>query len=376
MIPQASPRASYLAHKDEIDAAVARVLAGGQYITGFETIGFEKEFGEYLGGLEVIGTGSGTEAIHLALRALGIGNGDVVITVSQTAGATVTAIELAGAIPALVDIHPRSFTIATNTLEESVAQFRCVYGDRLKAIIVVHLYGNPADMIKVKEISSRERLLVIEDCAQAHGASIDHQKVGTWGDIAAFSFYPTKNLAAAGDGGAVATANRQIAEKARMIHEYGWKERYVSFIPGMNTRLDELQAAILRVKLKYLDVENSRRRKIAEMYSELLPEGSVITPQVTKSSYHVYHQYVIRTQKRDELRKFLEANSIQTGIHYPLPVHLQPAYKQRLLTNGPLSVTESVCHEILSLPVFPQLTDEQVLRVGQTILEWTRDAKS
>jgi dTDP-4-amino-4,6-dideoxygalactose transaminase len=227
----------------------------------------------------------------------------------------------------------------------------------------------------VKDVARRHGLLVIEDAAQAHGASIDDRKVGNWGDIAAFSFYPTKNLSAIGDGGAVATANAVFAEKARMIREFGWKERYVSALPGMNTRLDELQAAILRVKLKYLDQANNRRRKIASMYNKILSGLPVSTPSTREKYHHVYHQYVVRSHMRDDLRDFLGRNSIQAGIHYPLPVHLQPAYKGRILLNNSLDVTERICGEILSLPVYPELSDEQVSRIGESIVEWSKQAK-
>jgi dTDP-4-amino-4,6-dideoxygalactose transaminase len=372
IIPQANPRANYFAHKQEIDAAVADVLNSGQFISGRHLLEFEREFGDYLGGVEVIGAGSGTEAINLALRAADIGQDDVVVTVSHTAGATVTAIELAGATPVLVDVDAASFTIDTNTLEDKIERLKSAYAERLKAILVVHLYGQAADIETVRRICERHGLLLIEDCAQAHGASTGNKRAGTLGDIAAFSFYPTKNLSAMGDGGAVVTGNAAMAQKARMIREYGWKDRYVSTVPGMNTRLDELQAAILRVKLKYLEAENSRRRTIASMYDEILSGSAILTPHVRNDCHHVYHQYVIRTEKRDDLRNFLTVNSIQTSIHYPLPVHLQPAYKNRIPLGDSLQVTERLAREILSLPVYPELTNQQVERIGEAILGWSK----
>ena len=293
-IPQTDPRANYLAHKDEIDAAIAAVLAGGRYILGEQVAAFEREFAAYLGAgstegaTHAIGVGSGTDALHLALRACGIGPGDRVFTVSHTAVATVAAIELAGATPVLVDIDPATFTMDPNRLEEAVRRDEGGNSSNVKrhssivtrhsAIIPVHLYGHPADMAAILEIARRYDLWVIEDCAQAHGATIDGQKTGTFGDIAAFSFYPTKNLGALGDGGAVVTSDPALAEQTRLLREYGWRERYVSAIPGLNSRLDELQAAILRVKLRYLDAENARRRALAAEYDRLLADSSVRTP--------------------------------------------------------------------------------------------------
>ncbi|MCI0415647.1 DegT/DnrJ/EryC1/StrS family aminotransferase [bacterium] len=370
-IPQANPGASYHAHRAEIDHAVAAVLAGGRYIVGNEVTSFEREFGDYLGAPSVVGAGSGTEALHLALRACGIGREDAVITVSHTAGATVTSIELAGAIAVLVDVEPRTFTIDTNQLEDAIKRFRDKFQKHLKAIVPVHLYGKPADMKAILDIARRFDLLVIEDCSQSHGASIGSQKTGTWGDLAIFSFYPTKNLGAMGDGGAVIAADKKMDETLRMVREYGWKERYVSEVPGMNTRLDELQAAILRVKLKYLDSENARRRQIARQYNEMLNGSGLILPEIAEGS--VFHQYVIRTQQRDELKDALYRAGIHTSIHYPLPVHLQPAYRDRvLLDHRGLPTTENICREILSLPIYPQLADEQVQRVGAMIAEWCK----
>ncbi len=375
LIPQANPGASYHAHRKEIDQAVTSVLAGGKYILGNEVTSFEREFGDFLGMPNVVGTGSGTEALHLSFRACGIGPEDGVITVSHTAVATAAAIELAGAIPILVDVDPRTFTMDANLLEDAVKRFRERFQRHLRAIVPVHLYGNPADMNAIVEIARRFDLLVIEDCSQSHGASIGSKKTGTWGDLAVFSFYPTKNLGSMGDAGAVITADKKMAERLRELREYGWKQRYVSERPGLNTRLDELQASILRVKLKYLDSDNNRRQQIASMYDEMLTGTTLITPQITKGTRSVYHQYVIRLKERDALRDYLDRNAIQTSIHYPVPVHLQPAYRDRIpMDYRGLPETENICREILSLPMYPQLTDEQVRRVGQTIAEWSKGA--
>jgi dTDP-4-amino-4,6-dideoxygalactose transaminase len=397
-IPQTDPRANYLAHEDEIDAAIAAVLAGGRYILGEQVVGFEREFAAYLGAgsavgaTHAIGVGSGTDALHLALRACGVGPGDRVFTVSHTAVATVAAIELAGATPVLVDIDPATFTMDPNRLEvavrtedggrktgdagsaasnvkrqTSVVGRRSSVVRRRSAIIPVHLYGHPADLAAILEIAQRHDLWVIEDCAQSHGAMIDGRRTGTFGDIAAFSFYPTKNLGALGDGGAVVTSDPALAEQTRLLREYGWRERYVSAIPGLNSRLDELQAAILRVKLRYLDAENARRRALAAEYARLLADSSVRTPITRPGVSHVFHQYVIRSGRRDALQAYLRSQGIGTLIHYPAPVHVQPAYAGRISIGEGLPHTEAAAREILSLPMFPELGGEQVRQVAKAI---------
>jgi dTDP-4-amino-4,6-dideoxygalactose transaminase len=372
LLLSADPRASYLAHKEAIDRAIHRVLDSGWYILGREVEAFEREFGGYIGASEAIGVASGTDALHLALRACGIGPGDGVLTVSHTAVATVAAIELAGADAVLVDVDPASFTMDPNRLEDAIKTYEGGRGGsragRLKAIIPVHLYGHPADMAAIMDIGRRYGLYVIEDCAQSHGAAIRGRKTGAWGDLAAFSFYPTKNLGALGDGGAVVTNDPGLAGKVRLIREYGWRERYSSDVPGMNSRLDELQAAVLRVKLQHLDRENARRRELAEIYNTLLSPTLVVRPQSSPSVDHVYHQYVIRSSRRDDLRAFLKMHSISTLIHYPVPVHLQRAYQDRIrIGEGGLRETEQACGEILSLPIHPQLSDTEIGRVGQLI---------
>lgn len=371
-IPQTNPGASYLAHRAEIDEAVKQVLESGWYISGAQVLAFEREFAHYLGVLHTIGVGNGTDALELSLRACDIGPGDAVFTVSHTAVATVAAIELTGATPVLVDIDPATFTISPADLETALKNCRA---GRPRAVIPVHLYGRPADLPAILEIAARYNLYVIEDCAQAHGALFQNRQAGSWGDLATFSFYPTKNLGALGDGGAIVTSNQALAERARQLREYGWRERYISELAGMNSRLDELQAAILRVKLRYLDEENARRQTIAHQYQSLLAHTDLILPAPQSQSSHVYHQYVIRTRQRDALKEFLKAHNIGSLIHYPLPVHLQPAYQNRTaLSAGGLPGTEKICGEILSLPMYPQLTDEQVNEVGQTILHWLEQA--
>jgi len=375
------PLAGYLAHKEEIDSAISRVLASGWYILGREVEAFEKDFAAYIGARHAVGVGSGTDALEIALSACDIGSGDGVITVSHTAVATIAAIERAGFVPVLVDIDHRTFTIDPNRLEDAVKTYgqgqRATANGRLKAIIPVHLYGAPADMPAIVDIARRYDLFVIEDCAQSHGASIQGRKTGTWGELAAFSFYPTKNMGAFGDGGSVVGNNDELTRRVRLLREYGWRERYVSELPGVNSRLDEIQAAILRVKLKYLDAENGRRRQLARLYNAMLATTGLILPQTVRDADHVYHQYVVRSRRRDDLRQFLKENAVETAVHYPMPVHLQPAYRGRLVIGpGGLQNTEQVCREILSLPMHPQMTDEQAHRVSDLIIRWHERTKS
>ena len=351
-----NPRKQYEAHRAEIDVAVKRVLESGRYILGEEVNAFEREFASYVGVRHAVGVGSGTEALHLALSACGIGEGDEVITVAHTAVATVAAIELCGATPVFVDIEPDYFTLDANQLENAITS-------RTKAIIPIHLYGQPADLAAIVSVAQQHGLRVIEDCAQAHGATYRGKRVGSWGDIACFSFYPTKNLGAIGDGGAVVTNDLELAEKVRHLREYGWSERHISSIRGWNSRLDELQAAILRVKLQFLDSDNKQRRRIAALYDELLGESDLIPPRRRPDATHVFHLYVVRSDARDDLLAQLRANGIGAVVHYPVPVHLQPAYAGRLPGSDQLPNTERVAKEILSLPIYPELTDAEVQKV-------------
>ncbi len=363
------PLANYLAHAGEIDQAVRRVLGSGRYILGQETAAFEREFAGYLGAGHAVGAGNGTDALHLALKACGIEVGDGVITVSHTAVATVAAIELAGALPILADIDPATYTMSPLSLERVL---ETAAGRRARVVIPVHLYGHPADMDGIGEIAGRRGLMVIEDCAQAHGATLHGRRLGCFGRAAAFSFYPTKNLGAMGDGGAMVTADLAVAERARSLREYGWRERYVSATGGgFNTRLDELQAAILRVKLPYLDEENERRRALAAVYRQGLAGKGIALPETRPDATHVYHQYVVRTGRRDSLRAFLRENGVETGIHYPVPVHLQPAYVGRLASDpAGLPQTEQAAREVLSLPMHPHLTDGTVRQVYALVSDW------
>ncbi len=368
IIYPADPHAGYLAHKTEITAAIARVLESGRYILGAECTAFENEWAEYLGVAHAIGVGNGTDALELALRALGVGAGDFVITTSNTAVATVAAIELAGALPLLVDVDEDTLTLSPKRLQEALAQDG---SGRIKAIMPVHLYGQPADMPAIMSIAASHGLRVIEDCAQAHGAEIDGRKVGTFGEVAAFSFYPTKNLGALGDGGAVVTNDDKLGEHMRELRTYGWRERYISEHPGMNSRLDELQAAVLRVKLRHLDVENRRRRQIARRYDDSLGSfANILLPKPAPNIRHVYHQYVMRLADRDRLRMYLESRQIGTAVLYPMPIHQQPAYRARIAVAGPLPVAEQAAAELLCLPVHPWMDDVEIGQTSAAIVEW------
>jgi dTDP-4-amino-4,6-dideoxygalactose transaminase len=361
-VPQADPKAGYLAHKAEIDEAVTRALESGWYILGQEVAAFEKEFAAFAGQAQGIGVANGTDALEIALRGLGIGPGDGVVTVSHTAVATVASIELVGATPILADIDDY-YTLSPKALEAALAGDMSGGKDgkpKIKAVIVVHLYGQPADMTAIMAIAQKHGIAVIEDCAQAHGAMLDGKHVGAWGNAAAFSLYPTKNLGAFGDGGIVTTNDVALAEKIKALREYGWRKRYISDLSGMNTRLDELQAAMLRVRLHYLATDNARRVAIAALYDTALNKLCP-TPARRKSAGHVFHQYVIRSKARAQLQERLRDSGIGTNVHYPMPVHLQPAYAGHTwLAQGALPATEKASEEVLSLPMFPQLSDAQV----------------
>jgi dTDP-4-amino-4,6-dideoxygalactose transaminase len=364
-IPQTDPRAGYLERKEAIDAAIARVLASGQYILGSEVEAFEAEFAAWLGVGHAVGVGSGTDALELALRACGIGPGDLVFTVSHTAVATVAAIERAGAVPVLVDIEPGGFTMDPGALEAALQ--RSPKG-RPAAILPVHLYGEAADLGPIINLARRHGMRVIEDCAQSHGAVYRGRATGSIGDIACFSFYPTKNLGALGDAGMTATDDTDLAVALREIREYGWRDRYVSARIGINTRLDPLQAGVLRARLPHLADDNARRQAIADRYDGGLAGLPLDPPRRRGECTHVFHQYVVRTPKRDRLREHLRAARIGTGVHYPVPVHLQPAYEGRLAEfPAGLPQTSRAMHEILSLPIYPQLGLDAADRVvGET----------
>jgi dTDP-4-amino-4,6-dideoxygalactose transaminase len=366
-VPQANPGAGYRALRGEIDAAVARVLESGWYILGQEVRAFEAEFAAWLGATAAVGCGNGTDALALALRALGIGPGMTVVTVSHTAVATVAAIEMVGATPLLIDIEPDYYTMDPGELAEVLAH-PPVGVPPIRAVIPVHLYGQPAAMEPIVAACRRHGVPVIEDCAQAHGATIAGRKVGTFTEIAAFSFYPTKNLGALGDGGMVAMQDARTGAAVAALRQYGWRNHYISDAIGVNSRLDEMQAAILRVKLQHLDAQTARRQAIAAAYDAALHDASLAPPARRDGVGHVFHLYVLRVPERTALQTRLREAGIGTGIHYPVPVHLQPAYRGRL-PIGPAGcrATEIAAEQVLSLPIYPELTDAQVAQVCEAL---------
>jgi dTDP-4-amino-4,6-dideoxygalactose transaminase len=366
IVPQANPGAGYRAHQQEIDAAIRRALDSGWYILGQEVRAFEAEFAAWLGAGTAVGCGNGTDAIALALRGLGIGAGGTVVTVSHTAVATVAAIESTGATPLLIDIEPDHYTMDPAELARVLAEPPPGLPP-IRAVVPVHLYGQVADVEVIGTLCRRHGVVLIEDCAQAHGARRNGRKAGTFGDAATFSFYPTKNLGALGDGGAVVARDPAVAARIAALRQYGWTRHYISEEVGVNSRLDELQAAILRVKLTHLDAANARRREIARAYDAVLGSRA---PRQRKGSEHVYHLYVVRVTDRDQVQARLRGRGVGSGVHYPVPVHIQPAYVGRVAL-GPSGCQETAraAAGVLSLPMYPELTDAQVELVCAA-LDW------
>lgn len=376
-VPFSDLRAQYFSIKAEIDDAVAEVLDSGWFILGPQVEAFEREFAAYCESSYAVGVGNGTEGLQLALLACGVGPGDEVITTPLTAVFTALAVSATGATPVFVDIDPGTYALDPSRLERA-------FTPRTKAILPVHLYGQCADMDPIVEFARQYDLAVIEDACQAHGALYKGRKAGCLGRVAVFSFYPTKNLGAYGDGGMIVTGDREIAGRVRMLRNGGQRGRYHHVVKGLNSRLDELQAAILRVKLRKLDEWNAARRRWARLYNELLKGSRVITPVEREYARHIYHLYVIRSRRRDDLRSFLQEHGVETLIHYPTPVHLQEAYRdlgsRRLSRAEPrergeelplLRNAESVADEILSLPLFPGLTERQVVHVCDLIRQFS-----
>ena len=372
MIFQTYPKATVDEDRARIDAAIARVLDSGSYILGAEVESFERAFANYIGVGHGIGVANGTDAIELALRGVGVGEGDVVATVSHTAVATVAAILKCGAEPAWVDIANGRFVMDVGKLEERVTALRAgPHGARLKAVVAVHLYGDMVAPEALLGVCRRHGLKLVEDCAQAHGAAWRARRAGSFGDAAAFSFYPTKNLGAVGDGGIVVTADAEVAERVRLLRQYGWRERYVSHEVGTNSRLDPMQAAILGVMLERLDERNDRRRALAAAYDAALSGApGIAMPVAGPEVRHVYHQYVVRTAARDALASHLKERGVGTAVHYPMPVHRQPAYASRFRPEE-LPATEGAAPEILSLPMYPQLDPADADRIGLMVREFS-----
>lgn len=344
----------YAALRPELDAAWQRVCARGWFVLGAEVEAFEREFAAYCGARHAVGVASGTDALHLALRGLGIGAGDEVVTVAHTAGATVMAVLLAGATPVLVDIDP-----ATGTMDPAAAA--AAIGPRTRALLPVHLYGQPAALDALQALAARHGLALVEDCCQAHGARHGGRHVGTFGVAGCFSFYPSKNLGAYGDGGMVVTNDDALAERLRRLRQYGWRVRDESVEEGLNSRLDELQAALLRVKLRHLDAWQTRRSALAARYNAgLAGVPGLVLPAAVPGTEPAWHLYVVRTPRRDALRQALAEAGVGTGVHYPLPVHRQPGYARAVVGPGGLPASERWAAEVLSLPLFPYLREDEV----------------
>ena len=362
-IPFLDLRAAHAELQGELEAAAAAVMRGGSYILGEQVAAFEAEFAAWLGVADAAGVASGTDALLLALRACDIGPGDEVLLPSHTAVATAVAVALSGARPVFVDIDPATYTI-------DPAAAAAALTPRTRGLIAVHLYGQTAALDALAELAAAHGLWLVEDCAQAHGATLHARRAGSVGDIAAFSFYPTKNLGAAGDGGLVASNRRELVERVRTLRQYGWRERYISAVPGYNSRLDELQAALLRVKLRHLDEWNRRRQALAAVYDRALAGSAVTPPTTAPGNEHVYHLYVVRTAARDALQRHLQRCGIGSAIHYPAPVHLQPAYRSLAPAEGALAHTERIAGEILSLPLHPHLSPVDAARVAEAVVDF------
>jgi len=367
MIPFSNPSASYQAHKKDIDQAIARVHNSGCFVLGKEVEAFEHEFASFHGrNYHAVGVANGTDAIALCLRGLGLSTGDEVITTSHTAVATVAGIEQAGCIPVFADIDPNTRCIAPDSIKERL-------GGNSRAIMPVHIYGQPAGMHRIMEIAKAHKLAVVEDCSQAHGAEINGQKVGTFADISAYSCYPTKNLGGTGDGGVILCRSKEFAEKIKSLRQYGWNEARESIIPGFNSRLDELQAAILRVKLQNLVNDNAKRKAIALRYSEAFKDLPITLPSFNDNELHAMHLYVIEYDRRKELMQYLRSHQIGASLHYPLAVHQHAAYAHRIRGWENLPVTDQFYQKNLTLPMYPELSNDAVKHIISTVQNWFRE---
>jgi dTDP-4-amino-4,6-dideoxygalactose transaminase len=356
----------YEVYKKEIDTILQEVLNKGNFILGENVAKFEKEFAAYLGCNFAVGVGSGTEALHLALLACDIGAGDEVITVANTAVPTISAIRFAQAIPVFVDIDEETYNINPKLIEKKINK-------RTKAILPVHLYGNPCNMAEILDIARSNNLKVIEDCAQAHGAEFMGKKVGGFGNAGCFSFYPSKNMGAYGDAGIVVTNNEDIARNLKLLRNYGQEDRYSSIIEGFNSRLDEIQAALLRFKLKKLDEWNKIRLTISKKYTDNFKELDIICPKPGDGSLYAYYLYVIRIKNRKYFMEYLDRNGIKSLIHYPIPIHLQEAYKKLNYPIGSLPVTERVSKEIVSIPIYPELEEKEINYIIAKIINYFKN---
>ncbi|MBX0328829.1 DegT/DnrJ/EryC1/StrS family aminotransferase [Oscillochloris sp. ZM17-4] len=363
MVPFVDLKVQYLSIKEEIDTAVLGVLESTQFVLGKEVAAFEELFTAYTQTSHVMGVNTGTSALHLSLLAAGIGRGDEVITTPFTFIATVSAIDYTGATPVFVDIDPASFTIDPAKIEAAITP-------RTKAILPVHLYGQPADMDPIMEIAKRHGLVVIEDAAQAHGAEYKGRRVGSIGDLGCFSFYPGKNLGAYGEGGAVTTNNPEFARTVKMLRDWGAERKYYHDLKGFNYRLEGIQGAVLKVKMKYIEGWTEARRAVAARYDEALAGTSIRTPTALPDRRHVYHVYAIRDAQRDTLQTFLHDHGVSTGIHYPIPVHLQRAFAELGHKEGDFPHSEAAAREVLSIPMYPELPEDQQDLVIAALKAW------
>lgn len=368
----AFPLEDYRAHQAEIDDAVRRVMSGGHYILGGEVAAFEEEFAAFVGVEKAVGVANGTDAIELILRALEIGSGDRVVVPSHTAVASASAVIRAGADPVFGEVTEETGTLCPKALE---ALLDGEWGRGVRAVLAVHLYGHPCDMGALARVCEDRGVALIEDCAQAHGAEFHGRRAGSMGLMAAFSFYPTKNLGAVGDGGAITTGDAGLAERVRVLRQYGWVRRYVSDYAGVNSRLDEMQAAILRVKLRALPQRLARRRELAGQYlEELRAVPGLKPPEVREGCVHAWHLFVARHARREALMEHLEARGIPVAVHYPAPIHKQPGFQVHALKSPPLPVTEALAGEVLSLPLHPYLDEAAVHRVAEVAACFTGGA--
>jgi dTDP-4-amino-4,6-dideoxygalactose transaminase len=362
-VPFADLRQQYLAIRDEVLTAVDKVFDSTQFVLGREVAAFEEEFADYCGAQYGIAVNSGTSALHLALLAAGIGPGDEVITVPATFVATAAAIVYTGAVPVFVDVDPVTYTMDPTQIEAAMTA-------RTKAILPVHLYGQSADMDAIREIARVHGLVVIEDACQAHGAEYRGRRCGSIGDLGCFSFYPGKNLGAYGEGGIVTTNSPEFARTIRMLRDWGAEKKYQHVLKGFNYRMEGVQGAILRVKLKYLEQWTEARRAHAAAYTRLLANSDLVLPAENPENRHVFHVYAVLTQRREEFMKTLNAQGVQTGIHYPIPVHLLPAYSDLNYSAGEFPEAERIAAQEVSLPMFPEMTEAQIDSVCQAVQQF------
>jgi dTDP-4-amino-4,6-dideoxygalactose transaminase len=374
MVPFLDLTRQYKRIKGEILSATQRVYEKGHFILGEEVSAFEDEFSHYCGVRHGVGVGSGTDALYLALKAAGIGQGDEVVTVANSFVATALAISFTGATPLFVDIDPKTYTMDPDHLRLLLKRKRAKGSSRnIKAVLPVHLYGHPAEMDAIMEIANRYDLIVIEDACQAHGAKYRSKKAGSLGTMGCFSFYPTKNLGGYGDGGMVVTNHKKYDQNLRLLRRYGERKKYQHVLKGHNSRLDEIQAALLRVKLKYLDQWNEERRRKAKLYTEMLSPLGVVCPSENEGVRHAYHLYAVKTRKRDSLQAFLKKRGIETLIHYPIPIPFQKAYRELRYGKRDLPLTRQSSRKILSLPFFPEIEKYEMEEVVEGIRSFMKN---